>query len=130
MTAGHETVMAKATFFSSQKCGDNEGNIFTQDFLYQDSLPENSVDDAQSSAAPLTTEYYALLEFEKPVVCPPKSVVLGSRLDGDAFSNRCRIAFHGCLVETFAQRDYESKILPQLRIFKLKKREGLVDRVS
>lgn len=131
MTTGHETVMAKITIFSSsQKSGDiSEKDIFLQEFMYQDSLPE--MNESQASAAgPLATDsYYALLEFERPVICPPHSKVIGSRLDNDAFSNKCRIAFHGHLVEGFAQKDYESSILPQIRIFKVKRREGLVDRV-
>lgn len=108
--------------------------MFIQDFMFQDALPEatpvdmhSATDGAQTSA--LATDHYALLEFERPIICPPHSTVIGSRLDNDAFSNKCRIAFHGNLVENFAQKDYHSSILPRIRIFKVKRREGLVDRV-
>lgn len=131
VTTGHETVMAKVTFFcSTREC--SEKAIFTEEFEYQGSLSETGpisshVSPEQHSNA--TVDHYALLEFEKPIICPPQSKIIGSRLDNDAFRNKCRIAFHGYLVEDFTKKDYESSILPQIRIFKLKRREGLVERV-
>lgn len=134
MTTGHETVMAKVTFFGSPG-GESAGKpLFDQEFEYQESLLETG--SIASHVAPVAqtsnatfVDYYALLEFEKPIICPAQSKVIGSRLDTDAFSNKCRIAFHGNLVERFTTKDYESTILPRIRIFKVKKREGLVDRV-
>lgn len=73
---------------------------------------------------------YALLEFEKPVTCLPDSITIGSRLDTDVHSNICRIAFHGSLVHAIVDKDYASSILPKLRVFKTKFREGIVERVS
>lgn len=128
MTTGHETVMAKATFFGLPHSS-AENNLFTEEFVYQDSLLEiESVSSGVASANQATSQY-ALLEFEKPIVCPPLSKVIGSKLDNDVFSNKCRIAFHGNLEECITRKDYESSILPRIRIFKLKRREGLVDRV-
>ena len=114
--------MAKTTFFSSLdgSVSSSATNLFSQEFLFQEHLTET-----KSSAI----EYFALLEFEKPVVCPVQSKVIGSRLDSDAFSNKCRIAFHGFLIKCFTKKDYEMSILPQIRIFKPKRREGCVDRV-
>lgn len=135
MTTGHATVMARVTFFSSsnmpRECA--EKSIFTQEFEYQEFLLETGPISSHTAAASVlhttSVDQYALLEFEKPIVCPAQSKVIGSRLDSDAFSNKCRIAFHGYLVERFSSKDYESSILPQIRIFKLKRREGLIDRV-
>lgn len=124
MSIGHETVMAKATFFSSAV---NQFN-FGCEFMYQKLL----VDSPSSSCKSATSgdHQFALLEFEKPVVCSPLSRVVGSRLDSVAHSNMCRIAFHGTLAESITQKDYEVCILPRLKVFKSKRREGIVDRVS
>lgn len=127
MTTGHETVMAKATFFASSVSGVySENSIFTQDFEYKELLSETG---PISSHVATSGVQYALLEFEKPLISPPNSKVIASRLDVEALSNKCRIAFHGNLVEQFTSKDYESAILPRIQIFKLKRREGLVDRV-
>ena len=125
VTIGHDTVMAKVTFFSFENAtAISDKFLFAEEFAYMDTLPET-----RAGASPIQNENYALLEFERPVICPPHSKVIASRLDSDAFSNKCRIAFHGNLIESFAQKDYESSVLPQIRIFKTKRREGLVDRV-
>ena len=132
MTTGHETVMAKTTFFASSVPGGySENSVFTQEFEYQELLPETGPISSHVASGHMTTSaaQYALLEFEKPLICPANSKVIASRLDVDAFSNKCRIAFHGSLVERFTSKDYESSVLPRIRIFKLKRREGLVDRV-
>lgn len=132
MTTGHDTVMAKVTFFTSNVPRESsEKSIFTQEFEYQAELLETGPIISHLASVPASTSVnqYALLEFEKPLICPAQSKVIGSRLDGDAFSNKCRIAFHGSLVERFTTKDYESSVLPKIRIFKLKRREGLVDRV-
>ena len=42
----------------------------------------------------------------------------------------CRIAFHGVLLHPITEKDYERSVLPRLRIFKLKSKEGVVERVS
>lgn len=125
--------MARVTFFSTPNIPQehSEVSIFTKEFEYQEFLSDTGpisshVASVSSDAA---VDHYALLGFERPVVCPGQSKVIGSRLDNDAFSNKCRIAFHGNLVERFTTKDYESSVLPKIRIFKLKRREGLVDRV-
>ena len=140
VTAGHETVMAKTTFFGSPHESlesTDDGFIFRNEFDYQESLLDSSsVQSHEASASAscggrsVSVNQFALLEFEKPIVCPPQCKVIGSRLDSDAFSNTCRIAFHGTLIESITQKDYEASLLPRLKIFKCKKREGIVDRVS
>ena len=47
-----------------------------------------------------------------------------------ALSNACRIAFHGILLHASEDPEYQSSILPQLKVFKLKAKEGVVERVS
>lgn len=128
VTTGHETVMAKTTFFTSLAASDLGGKFLSREFLYQECLLDTGSLSSHLQAVS-STEHFALLEFERPIVCPVQSKIIGSRLDSDAFSNRCRIAFHGTLIESFIKKDYETSSLPQLRIFKQKRREGLVDRV-
>ena len=130
VTTGHETVMAKATFFTSlagSEC-DSEKKLLSQEFLYQECLLDTGSIASHHQTNP-SIEHFTLLEFERPIVCPVQSKIIGSRLDSDTFSNKCRIAFHGTLIANFTKKDYETSILPQLRIFKLKRREGFVDRV-
>ncbi len=131
--------MAKATFFGSTDDVMKlpKGFLFHHEFVYQDILLESDPVHNQPLSQPWDvsdreTEFcqFALLEFEKPVICPKQSEVVGSRLDSDAFSNTCRIAFHGSLIECISQKDYETSVLPRIRIYKPKTKEGLVDRVS
>lgn len=37
------------------------------------------------SVIPKSTSQFALLEFERPIACPTHSLVIGSRLDADAY---------------------------------------------
>lgn len=138
VTIGHETVMAKATFFSTSESIPNDLTFdLSKDYSYAEALLESG---------PIHTHYgnhgngddvkaklpnqFALLEFEKPVTCPVDSIVIGSRLDMDAFSNMCRIALHGSVVRPITERDYETSFLPSLKVYKMKSKEGVVDRVS
>ena len=127
--------MAKSTFFGS----DNQPPSFdlANEYRYLEQITDTRTIGSTTSAVATdddviskSTNQFALLEFEKPVTCPAHSVVIGSRLDVDAYSNTCRIAFHGELVQPVTERDYVSSILPRLKIFKMKSREGIVERVS
>ena len=115
--------MAKVTFFAAQQSVFSLSNEFSYLEQLSDARPS---DDVISQS----TNQFALLEFERPVSCPADSTVIGSRLDVDAHSNTCRIAFHGTLVHPIMERDFPQSVLPELKVFKLKSREGLVERVS
>ena len=56
------------------------------------------------------------------------TLVIGSRFDADASGASCRQAFYGRLVHLLDTAD--PKQLQQLRVFKLKQRRGLVERMS
>ncbi len=120
ISIGHETVMAKATFFASPESSFN----YDREYPYQEFL----LPPTATSEPPL--HQFALLELEKEVVCPPGAQVVGSRLDCDAYSNMCRIAFHGSIAECITDKEYAMRVLPNLKIFKSKCREGIVDRVQ
>lgn len=72
---------------------------------------------------------YGLLEFERPVVIVPGCKVLGSKLDSDIHKNICRLAFDGTLIHSFQDKNYQSTELPFLKIYKVKQKHGVVERL-
>ncbi|XP_072044479.1 selenocysteine-specific elongation factor-like [Amphiura filiformis] len=149
VTMGHDTVMAKVLFFgasseasSSPNDADGEGSKFNldQEYLYQDELmsppiagKENTASNNQSGASSTqatTNQQWALIEFEKPVTCQRNCLVIGSKLDTDIHSNTCRLAFHGELLYAVTDKTYNETLLPNLKIFKTKSREGVVERAT
>ncbi|KAG7283221.1 hypothetical protein CRUP_004963, partial [Coryphaenoides rupestris] len=132
ITVGHETVMARVTFFGLH-AAETPGSApfpldtpFTYDreYLYQENY---TVGEAGGGPDP---EQWALLEFERPVTCPVLCLVIGSKLDTDINANMCRLAFQGHLLEGFEDKAYGESTLPRLRICKVKHKEGQVERVT
>ncbi|XP_053325558.1 selenocysteine-specific elongation factor [Spea bombifrons] len=142
ITVGHETVMGKVMFFSlppphSKQMESEKGFDFGKEYFYQDCyvtkdtkvLDQDKVGGQQGEEA-LPTQQWALVEFEKPVTCPKMCLVIGSRLDTDIHSNTCRLAFHGVLLEGVEDKSYAETFLPKLKVFKLKHKEGQVERIN
>ncbi|MBN3326451.1 SELB factor, partial [Atractosteus spatula] len=150
ITIGHETVMARVTFFgpapaeagpapaeagpapteagpAPAEAGPAHSFSFDRDYLFQEEYLTGHMGAAGEARDP---EQWALLEFEKPVTCPPLCLVIGSKLDTDIHANTCRLAFHGRLLCGFEDRGYAETELPRLRIYKTKQREGQVERVT
>lgn len=144
ITVGHETVMAKVTFFGlpppaapDEPACDAGGpppppseppsleTPFTLDreYFYQEEYRAGGGGGAEA-------EQWALLEFERPVTCPSLCLVIGSKLDTDIHANACRLAFHGRLLLGFEDKSYGETALPRLRIYKTKHKEGQVERVA
>ncbi|XP_071817093.1 selenocysteine-specific elongation factor-like [Apostichopus japonicus] len=143
VTMGHETVMARVTFFGDvpgQSYPEREKIAFSFDkeYLYQDDLKapvknkgsSNKENQPEEDALPSNTLQWALLEFEKPITCPVNCLVIGSKLDTDIHSNTCRLAFHGYLLDSTTDKEYVASYLPSLKIYKTKTREGVVDRMT
>uniref|UniRef100_A0A668AF06 Selenocysteine-specific elongation factor n=1 Tax=Myripristis murdjan TaxID=586833 RepID=A0A668AF06_9TELE len=145
ITVGHETVMARVTFFGlpptdarqppsdatplppePQLCPLDTPFSFDREYLYQE---EYMTGQGEASSGP-DPEQWALLEFERPVTCPSLSLVIGSKLDTDIHANACRLAFHGRLLKGFEDKGYAETALPQLHIYKTKHKEGQVERVT
>lgn len=139
ITVGHETVMAKVTFFGlppvdaaeppsdanpppSQPRSLETPFTFDREYYYQDEY-------CQAGSGP-DPEQWALLEFERPVTCPSFCLVIGSKLDTDIHANACRLAFHGRLLHGLEDKGYAEAALPRLHIYKMKHKEGQVERVS
>lgn len=149
ITVGHETVMAKVTFFGlpppaapDEPACDAGGppppppppeppsleTPFTLDreYFYQEEYRAGGGGGGGAAEA----EQWALLEFERPVTCPSPCLVIGSKLDTDIHANACRLAFHGRLLLGFEDKSYGETALPRLRIYKTKHKEGQVERVA
>lgn len=136
ITVGHETVMAKVSFFglppgvtyTSQepKHSLETPFDFDREYFYQD---EYIIGQGEGSNGP-DPEQWALLEFERPVTCPSLCLVIGSKLDTDIHANACRLAFQGRLLQGFEDKNYSETGLPRLRIYKTKQKEGQVERVT
>lgn len=147
ITVGHETVMGRLLFFSpAPDSFDREPVLdsfdFSQEYLFQEQylckdsasavVDSNETNKRTSQAAEgyCPRQQWALVEFEKPITCPRLSLVIGSRLDADIHANACRLAFHGLLLHGLEDRSYTESILPTLKVYKLKHKHGLVERVS
>ncbi|XP_078104547.1 selenocysteine-specific elongation factor isoform X2 [Sander vitreus] len=143
ITMGHETVMARVAFFGlspvgaseppsdttpppSQPCSLDTPFTFEREYFYQD---EYVTGQREASPGP-DPEQWALLEFERPVTCPSLCLVIGSKLDTDIHANACRLAFQGRLLHGFEDKGYAETALPHLRIYKMKHKEGQVERVT
>lgn len=119
----------------------NSGFSFSSEYLYSDSLPDAASEREPSGAglqhsdtsrqhsdeeAEYHGPYWAVLTFDSTVVCPPGSLLIGSRLDFDVHSPSCRLAFHGSV---------QAAIDPGpgkhcLRVYKVKRREGVIERFA
>ena len=134
ITVGYDTVMGRATFFgdycdSAAAAAKSDSFDYDKDYLYQDELigaKGKSGENCDTERMP--NEQFALLELEKPVTCAEKSLVIGSKLDTDIHSNVCRLAFHGQLLDIFRDEKYVETVLPKLRVYKDKCKNGVVER--
>ncbi|XP_065790107.1 selenocysteine-specific elongation factor isoform X1 [Muntiacus reevesi] len=141
ITVGHETVMGRVMFFSpapdSLDCEPVLDSFdFSREYLFQEqylcpgpATAEANEKAGQGLAGHGPRQQWALVEFEKPVTCPRLCLVIGSRLDADIHTNTCRLAFHGVLLHGLEDRSYAESALPALRVYKLKQRHGVVERV-
>jgi len=118
ISLGHETVLAKITLFKGVK---KETFDFEEEFPYQEAIDEDCSSDDFNQ--------YILLEFERLVPLVPGCILIGSRLDTDINANMCRLAFHGkVLWYAKDKQDYLKNELHNLKVFKHKSKEGIVER--
>jgi hypothetical protein len=62
------------------------------------------------------------LELDRPVPVVPGGLIIGSKFDTDIHSNTCRIAFRGNIQRVYENENYFSVDLPQLKVFKVKRK--------
>lgn len=120
ISVGHETVMGQILLFQRDQKS-------TEDIehSYIDELPDINDTSNQSENEPV----FALIEFEKAILAIQNSLVIGSKLDMDLHANSCRLAFYGNIEQFSENKNYQKDFLPQLKIFKLKHKEGIIHRV-
>ena len=84
-------------------------------------------------------KYFALIDFTHEnnsdgVLCVLNSLLIGSKLDTDIHLNQCRIAFHGRVLYSFTNKDFKESTdktainLSKLKVYKIKQKEGCVER--
>jgi len=130
ISLGHETVMATITLLGrAQPVATCDQDSFSWESEFK-VVPSISADPEEEESKVGTPNHatLALLEFERPVVAVPGCKVLGSKLDTDIHKNICRLAFDGKLIHSFTEKEYQSVELPKLKIYKDKKKEGIVER--
>ncbi|TYZ58644.1 hypothetical protein PybrP1_009231 [[Pythium] brassicae (nom. inval.)] len=162
-TVGHTTVVAVATFFARIGDATTTGGSTADNAAAFD--PAGLYEYVEQVAPPLATDadndervaesservaqYFALLQFDQPVLCPPDALVVCSRLDLDPKKFACRLAFHGrvqAIVTASADKGASLATssdstaptlsprvatlpLSHLRIGKVKSRNGVVDKL-
>ncbi|XP_047141740.1 selenocysteine-specific elongation factor [Hydra vulgaris] len=123
ITVGYETVMAKMQFFNISHLNFDVVNDsifnFNCEYSFQEELSENKSSGAQ----------FVLLEFERPIICQKDALVIASKLDIDINVNTCRIAFYGKIVYPFTLKDFKETLLPNLKVYKMKQKEGVIERM-
>lgn len=120
LTIGHETTLAKITLFTSE----NKQFTFNDEFKYMDSIN----DDHENEFDFEKNYLYALLELEKPILSPPQSLVIGSKLDINIHTPSCRLSFHGNILESCDEKYFE-EFVNKLKVYKTKYKEGKILRV-
>ncbi|XP_076436674.1 selenocysteine-specific elongation factor-like [Babylonia areolata] len=116
---------------------------FSQEYAYQEELfADSDLSGVKSCAGSSEGEggsggwespplkQFVLVELEKAVTCSRHALMIGSKLDTDIHANACRLAFHGRITELLEDTKYRETVLPRLKVFKMKSREGLVERVT
>lgn len=144
ITIGHETVMGKLQVFGlppgQSMNPSQDDNVFdiSREYVFQEEVVDQSKhfvkeaedENVDSATDAISNQQWLFIEFEKPVTCPEHSLVIGSRLDTDIHLNVCRIAFHGRLLVPVTDKNFKETFLPQLKIYKIKTREGVVERMA
>lgn len=120
VTIGYETALATIILFAAKTANDFN---FDEDYEFINNL--NPVFDENHQ----TAKYFALIEFDKPVLATDNSLVIASKLDVDASSNTCRIGFWGNLLQYSKDKDYCTSFLPKLKVYKVKTKIGSIERI-
>lgn len=139
VTVGYETVLAKCQIFGccgeinepKSSCSCSNTFSFDQEYKNQTRVQGNpsSTEKQEDSEDEKCAHQYLLMHFEQPILCPPQSLYIASKFDMDIHSNACRLAFHGVLLHSFWDKNYMQD-LGKLKIFKQKKKEGIVERMQ
>lgn len=122
VSVGHDTVMARITLFKSLT-NQREFNI-NEEYEYIDEIGPSEIQPTQNECS-----IFTLLEFERPVFAISNAILIASKLDLDAHSNCCRLAFWGNIKWFSSSVNYLKEHLMLWRIFKNKQKQGTVQRL-
>uniref|UniRef100_A0A1A9VU31 Tr-type G domain-containing protein n=1 Tax=Glossina austeni TaxID=7395 RepID=A0A1A9VU31_GLOAU len=122
VSVGHDTVMARITLFKSLT-NQHEFNI-NEEYEYIDEIGPSEIQPTQDECS-----IFTLLEFERPVFAISNAILIASKLDLDAHSNCCRLAFWGNMQWCSSSANYSKEHLMLWRIFKNKQKQGTVQRL-
>lgn len=144
---GHSTVMASLIFFGVPRVSTKEWKVveegfeFENEYLHQDYLygaegrpasDEGVMSPDPGAASSITRNFYGpqwvYIKFEEPVLSRDGSLILGAKLDADLNTSSCRIAFHGNILHSWPIS--EANTISKLQIFKIKRREGILERIE
>ncbi len=150
VTIGHTTVMATVHFFGDvpkdgtdalvealeKVCLADGAFDSSKEYKYCEELLTEAeartiaeeAGDLDVSDAPAFARY-ALLEFGQPITVPTDELYIASRFDADIHQNTCRLAFHGKLLHHI-NLEKTPDAISSLRVFKMKSREGSIERVQ
>ncbi|BFG06511.1 selenocysteine-specific elongation factor [Drosophila madeirensis] len=120
ISVGHDTVMANVTLFQDTEVQSPEFDI-SREYEY--------VEELLAAELPASDAVFALLQFESPVLTTLGTTVIASKLDMDAHSNSCRLAFWGNISWQTQNSSYAQEVLPKLRVFKRKQKLASIQRV-
>ncbi|XP_014097604.2 selenocysteine-specific elongation factor [Bactrocera oleae] len=122
ITIGHDTVMANITLFRSANDITNENFDINNDYEFVEEL---------EPATSAQTKYmiFALLEFQTPILADTNATLIAAKLDLDAQSNCCRIAFWGRMQWYTHANNYTLDVLPNFKVFKSKLKQGFIQRL-
>ncbi|KAF2358377.1 Small GTP-binding protein domain [Trinorchestia longiramus] len=127
ISVGNDTVMAKGSFFGSEEECPQDTFDFSREYKHQTELMDKKSIEASESYKPLAQ--FAVLHFERRVPVLPSSFIIGSKLDMDAHTSMCRLAFRGRVLEIFTAKDYLATELPNIKVFRNKSKEGIIERM-
>jgi selenocysteine-specific elongation factor len=119
ISIGYETTTALLTLFHHP----------SENFKFDPSLDYELTEELPPEETGKGKTFFAVLEFDRPVTTLQHAKIIGSNLQIPPNSNECRLAFYG-EVEGSLQGKERSAFLSQIKIFKYKKRQGILDRVS
>ena len=125
VTVAYETTLAVLTLFSVDQV--NKQFEIENEYLFESEYPAPANDPDESSKK---KSWFALLEFERPLVFPPNALVIGAKLDTDVETRQCRLAFTAQVVHPFTDNNYRQSNLQQLKVYREKSKEGFIERAQ
>mmetsp|Transcript_10918 Transcript_10918/g.32591 ORF Transcript_10918/g.32591 Transcript_10918/m.32591 type:complete len:694 (-) Transcript_10918:28-2109(-) len=132
VTTGHATTLATAYFFGAAELAGSPPPAafdFSREYAFQEKLaqrPKRAADEDALGGADDEPLQWCLLRFEGKVRCQLDALVIGSNLEADALADKCRVAFHGRLVERADERALGANV----KLYKLKRKSGAVAKLG